>query len=162
MSSFDEFDEHTDFSFLALEESAPVAVTPKKSRSVQTGNITAGNITVGFVTSYSSEARAKISAAKTGSKLSDEHKAKISATKTGSKLSIETKAKISEAFKGRTHPHSAKAKASISLSMSKQIMTPAGVFGSRKEATEFYKVKPWKFGDWMLKHPQHFYYITKD
>jgi hypothetical protein len=160
MNTFDEFDEQTDFSFMSLEEPAPVAVTantPKKSRSVQTGNIT-----VGFVTSYSTEARAKISAAKTGSKLSDAHKAKISATKTGSKLSIETKAKISKAFTGRKHPHSAKSKASISLSLSKQIMTPAGIFGSRKEATEFYKVKPWKFGDWMLKHPQQFYYITKD
>lgn len=138
MNTFDEFDEQTDFSFLSLEQSAPVAVTPKKSRSVQSNNTIIG-VTLSnrgrpayFVGSHTTETKAKISQAKKGHTVSES-----------------TKTKIANTLRGRP------SKKAMS------VMTPNGKFRSLTEAAEFYgtddgfirRALNWDIG---------FYYITKD
>jgi len=157
MNTFDEFDEQTDFSFLSLEESAPVAVTPKKSRSVQTDKITIG---VSLVGAFSDETRAKIRAARTGTVRSAETKSKMSASLSGRVFTEEGKANLSEArkawwaTKGRNITFSRPAQQSIS--------TPAGIFSSRTAASKHYGVSNTMVSRWVKSNPQQFYYITKD
>ena len=140
MNTFDEFDEQTDFSFLSLEESAPVAVTPKKSRSVQIGKT---NIGIKLTFTFSDKHRANMSKAQTGKKDSPETVAKRAAS-----MRVHWREKIANGYDA---PHK-----------QKSVMTPAGVFSSRREAAKFFNVSGPAIGFWMTECPQQFYYITKD
>ena len=144
MSSFDEFDEQTDFSFLALEEPTPVAVTPKKSRSVQTDKITV-NITLSF---------------RNRKPQNLETRAKISAWHKGKRKSAETRAKMSASRKGTTMPRDAVEK--MAETKRKPMMTPLGPVLSKREAEKVFGVDKGTVRNWMIKYPEHFYYITKD
>jgi len=162
------FDEQTDFSFLSLQEPAPVAVTPKKSRSVQIGQST---VTIRWT--HSDEFKAKMSKTHKGKSKSEEQKAKASASLKLQKATPEAKAAMSKARKGKKMPESAKAKLSalaLGRKLSeeqkaryrKPMMTPAGVLSSRNEALAFFGINPDTMARWLRQHPQHFYYITKD
>ena len=190
MNSFDEFDEQTDFSFFTLEESAPVAVTPKKSRSVQTDKISIG---IKLTFTFSDEAKANMSKAQTGRKDSPERIAKrsaankgkkrsrefaehISKVRTGMKFSDEAKANMSKAQTGRKDSPETVAKRVASVRVhwrekvangydaphAKSVMTPAGIFSSRRKVAKFFNVSDRTIGLWMTECPQQFYYITKD
>jgi hypothetical protein len=111
MSTFDEFEEQTDFSFLSLEFESPVAkqatvdVTPKKGRSVKIGDT---SISISFTFKHTDATKAKISATTKGKVLSDDRRAQISAATKGRFLSgwtwnhtPESRAKMSAARKGK-------------------------------------------------------------
>jgi hypothetical protein len=187
MNTFDEFDEQTDFSFFTLEESAPVAVSPKKSRSVQTGKT---NVGIKLTFTFSDKHKANISKAQTGRKDSPERVAKrsasnrgkkrsiefcehISKVRTGMKFSNEHKANLSKAQTGKKSPPEVVAKraatfrervanGTLIMSYSKSVMTPAGIFPSRGTAAKFFTVSCASIANWMKECPQQFYYITKD
>lgn len=157
MNTFDEFDEQTDFSFLALEESAPVSVSPKKSRSVQTDKISIG---LSLVCAFSDETRAKISAARTGTVRSADTKSKMSVSLSGKVRSAETKANLSEA---RKLWWATKARnLTFNRPNQQSISTPEGIFSSRTLASKHYGVSNTTVSRWVKSNPQHFYYITKD
>ncbi|MFA6204484.1 MAG: NUMOD3 domain-containing DNA-binding protein [Gallionella sp.] len=69
-----------------------------------------------FGTFQSKEARAKISAANKGKKLSPEHIAKMAASQFGKKASAETRLKLSLSHRGKRQPLSAETRAKISES----------------------------------------------
>jgi hypothetical protein len=147
MNTFDEFDEQTDFSFITLEESDPVAVTPKKSRSVQTDKIN-----IGLIKDYSNRKRP-----------SAEAKAKNSAWHKGKRKSAETRAKMSASRKGTTMPRDAVEKMRLTkLAKRKPMMTPLGPVLTKLEVSKIFCVDKTTIRNWMIKYPQHFYYITKD
>ena len=151
MNTFDEFDEQTDFSFITLEESAPAAVSPKKSRSVQI-NVQISNITIGLIKDYSNRKRP-----------SAEAKAKNSAWHKGKRKSAETRAKMSASRKGTTMPRDAVEKMRLTkLAKRKPMMTPLGPVLTKLEVSKFFCVDKTTIRNWMIKYPQHFYYITKD
>jgi hypothetical protein len=97
-------------------------------------------------------------------------------------FSAEHRRKISEAlsrnhpFKGKKHTEEARAKirekrrlqvftrehhAKRAKSICKKIMTPRGLFESRKEAAIHYKTDPACFNYWIKTKPTQFYYIKK-
>jgi hypothetical protein len=97
-------------------------------------------------------------------------------------FSAEHRRKISEAlsrnhpFKGKKHTEEARAKIrekrklqvftkeqneKRAKSICKKIMTPNGMFASRKEAAIHYKIDPSYLNCWMKTKPTEFYYIKK-
>lgn len=97
-------------------------------------------------------------------------------------FSAEHRRKISESlsrnhpFKGKKHTEEARAKirekrrlqvftrehhAKRAKSICKKIMTPRGLFESRKEAAIHYKTDPAFFNYWIKTKPTQFYYIKK-
>lgn len=98
--------------------------------------------------SFSIEHRRKISEA-----LSKNHPFK------GKKHSEETKAKIKE--KRRLQVFTKEHNEKRAKSVCKKIMTPQGVFESRKEAAIHYKIDASCFNYWIKTKPTQFYYIKK-
>ena len=151
MNTFDEFDEQTDFSFLALEESAPapapartpVAVPVKKSRSVQVGNVC---IDVRLQTQHSEEAKAKISAGNSGRKVSEETKAKLRTLKL--EQAKPTSKRVALPGSGRQYKTS--------------VMTPAGLFATKAEAAKHYQLHPRTILIRTRKFPTEFYYVETE
>ncbi len=96
---------------------------------------------------------------------SEEHRRKISESLSrnhpfkGKKHSEETKVKIRE--KRRMQIFSSLHHAKRAKSICKKIMTPEGLFQSRKEAASHYKVDPSCFNYWIKIKPTQFYYIKK-
>lgn len=102
---------------------------------------------------------------KNSESFSAEHRRKISESLLknhpfkGKKHSEESKAKIKEKRKLQvfTKEHHAKR----AKSLCKKIMTPQGLFQSRKEAAIHYNTDPTCFSYWVKTKPTEFYYIKK-
>jgi len=105
----------------------------------------------------SAEARAKIGAAHKGKTVSAEARAKLSAALKGRIITAEARAKLSAAGKGRTH--SAEHRAKIRAARTKPVMTPNGLYPSRKHVAEEAKVNITTIDNWMKKWPDHYYYV---
>jgi len=96
---------------------------------------------------------------------SPEHRRKISESllknppMKGKKHTEEARAKIKE--KRRLQVFTKEQNEKRAKSVSKKIMTPAGIFESRKAASEFYKKDPACFNQFMKSRPKEYYYIKK-
>jgi hypothetical protein len=117
----------------------------------------------GLTNCFSEEARAKISAANRSKAWSAETCAKISARHKGKIISAECRAKMSAASKGR--PKSPEHRAKISAGHknkgvgTKPLMTPNGLYPSRKAVAEAANVPFWTVDSWIKKWPQHYFYL---
>lgn len=181
------FDEQTDFSFLNITEPKSSVVSKKNSKAIKTEYSTI-NVTYTITRSdefkdkvskslsgrkqpkelvekrrikligqkRTPETNALISKSRTGMKLSEEHRRNISLSKKGKASSEETKRKITEGLLRHyaLHPEMDK--------KTKRVMTPAGEFASIKLTCAFFDIGYDTFYRWMKKHPEQFYYITKD
>jgi|694.fasta_scaffold152334_3 hypothetical protein len=132
------FDEQTDFSFLNVsEQKSSKDRKDRKDRSVQLGDV---RIDIQLTYIRTDEQKAKIGASRKG--------------KPGHPHTAESKAKISAGNKGKKQPREAVEAMRIRLTGKKQseqtvqkrikkvlrpLMTPNGVFPSRKAAAEYYK-----------------------
>tara|TARA_R110002126_G_scaffold243517_3_gene386931 strand:- start:4715 stop:5158 length:444 start_codon:yes stop_codon:yes gene_type:complete len=105
--------------------------------------------------------RAAVSAAMKGVPKSAEHRAKLSAALKGHVVSAEHRAKLSAARKGRPRKITAEHAANIRRSKCKPMMTPHGLFPSRKAVSEAAGVLPVTVTRWLEKYPNDFYYVTK-
>jgi hypothetical protein len=92
------------------------------------------------------EARAKASATLKGRIKSEEHRANMSAAASkGRIMSEETRAKIS----------------ATKLNKAKPLMTPNGLYPSRRAVVEAAGVTWYAVNCWMRLYPEHYYYIEE-
>jgi hypothetical protein len=140
MSTFDIFDEQTDFSFLNIAEPKSSEVSKKRTYRAPL-TINDNSVVVKAITpdigkwnrgrKHTQEHRAKLTAVNTGRKLTGVALDNVragNAKRIGVSVSESTKAKISQANKGGTG----------GPGNSKEVMTPKGRFASAKLAAEFY------------------------
>ena len=125
---------------------------------------------------HTPDARAKISASQKGRrkgiKLSLETRAKISAARQAwvsvNHVSLETRAKMSASQKGKNKgkKRSAETRAKMSANhtrpAAKLLMTPNGLYPSRKAVAKAANVCPETISNWIKKWPEHYYYINKE
>ena len=146
------FDEQTDFSFLGISVDEPV----KQARSKQPSHVDIGGHTISIGLTHnrtlSAEARAKLSAAKTG--------------RTIGPMSAETRAKIGAANRGKirdlpvVRPPDIGLR--ISLGKAQPIATPLGHFRRAREAAQAHDIDVVTIYRRILKYPNQYYYTTKD
>jgi hypothetical protein len=89
-------------------------------------------------------------------KMSEETRAKKSAArkgKPGKKHSEETRAKISDAHKGKKREDGWK--------WSKPVMTPNGLYPSKKAVAEAANVSTVSVDKWIKKWPEHYFFLDK-
>lgn len=105
---------------------------------------------------HSEETRAKISNSLKGRKVihSEETKRKISEKNKGKKISEKTRIAVIESNKRR------KGKKNNKI-LGKEIMTPHGIFKSRKQAAIHYNIDPSRINLLIKKTPTQFYYTKK-
>ena len=131
-----EFDEQTDFSFLAItEQKCPVVA--KKAQSVK---VIPGKITVSLTRDISEAQRRIISEYRKSAKTSDAQKLMISKRHKGKTISDDHKLKVT-------------------LANEKTIMTPLGFFASQQDAAKFFGITYQAMHYRMKLHPSLYYYL---
>jgi len=161
-----DFDDEDNSWINALVTEVPIPAVKARTKRKTTGK---------GLWKMSPEACAKISAGNKGKVISAEHRARLSFLNKGKKLgpsplrgrkhTPETCALISERLRGHIKgPPSAQHRAAISARHSRPVMTPSGVFPSRKAAVAWAKenglLNPGvRLDQWLKTHPKMFYYL---
>jgi hypothetical protein len=108
---------------------------------------------------FSDEQKAKMSASRRGRVLTPDWRAKIGNAHKGREVSAETRAKLSANYR---RPWSEESSAKLSAIKSTPVMTPNGLFPSRKAVARAAGVGPATITRWMRKWPEHYYFVKKE
>lgn len=161
--------QHTNLKIYTISEETRAKISAAMKGKKKTAEHIENNRRANIGRTASEETRAKLSAMRKGKVHSDKAKENMTAVQRNRVLSEDAKARLSAAMKGKKKgPLSAEMKARLSAAnkgkkrapLLAQVMTPKGVFPTRKDAAVAYNVHYQSFSRWLKNRPTEFYVIT--